>query len=611
MAQLIKMSVTAPSGAESKRKNPKLPFPSQHLRGGGKLVHGLIYLALVFICPVMADPVPKLTYASINCNSLNMSSVGNNNHLLKIYGITSLRTDIIFLSDVRLCNAMGISNSAVLTDSFRINPYGAYKMSLHSRSNKRGVGILIKHSIDFSVLDEERDEQDNFLVQKISFDGKIVILCAIYGPNNVQPEFFHSLKRSLMLMGDHPIIMGGDWNCTISCEHSPMNDDIINMRTPPNLRHSILLKNLCQELNLADPYRVKFPHRKEFTFVPKDTTKLNRSRIDFFIVSKNIIGKINKCGISPHMQNKMFDHRAVTICFKDLPKVIKQPTISRELLKDPDLELHVLLTVADTYLLHTGSLEDAEITRRLGEIGAAKKLIRDIGPDKIHLPIGSRSELEENIRSGRLGEIRELLEDFPLDAMENGAFKDNITDDIFMETLVNNIRNECISYQIFLSKTSSETVSNLTKELGRLKQDFDANQNRIITLEKRLDEIADFKLRSKLEATANFEILNAETITPHFLNLARGEKSEARLSDIVDDNGIPFQNDEALKNYVRNYYQYLYQKPACDETFNPNCIREFLGQEILNSGLVRDSIISEATAARLEAPLSIEDADEI
>jgi hypothetical protein len=60
---------------------------------------------------------------------------------------------------------------------------------------------------------------------------------------------------------------------------------------------------------------------------------------------------------------------------------------------------------------------------------------------------------------------------------------------------------------------------------------------------------------------------------------------------------------------VRNYYQNLYRKPACNETFNPNCIREFLGQEILNSGLVRDSIISEATAAWLEAPLSMEELD--
>jgi hypothetical protein len=71
----------------------------------------------------------------------------------------------------------------------------------------------------------------------------------------------------------------------------------------------------------------------------------------------------------------MFDHRAIIICFKDPPKVIKQPTISRELLKDPDLELHVMLTVADTYLIHTSILEEEEAVRRLAEIGAAKKLI--------------------------------------------------------------------------------------------------------------------------------------------------------------------------------------------------------------------------------------------
>jgi hypothetical protein len=116
-------------------------------------------------------------------------------------------------------------------------------------------------------------------------------------------------------------------------------------------------------------------------------------------------------------------------------------------------------------------------------------------------------------------------------------------------------------------------------------------------------------LEEKLEATANFEILNAKNITPHFLNLARGDKSEARLSDILDDEGQPFQNEAALKEYVWAYYQNLYRKPVCDDNFNPNCIRELLGPDILNSGLVRDSIISEATATQLETPLSIDELD--
>jgi hypothetical protein len=56
---------------------------------------------------------PKITISTINCNSLNMSSIGNLNHLLKIYGITSLKTDIVLLSDIRMCNTAGVSNLKV------------------------------------------------------------------------------------------------------------------------------------------------------------------------------------------------------------------------------------------------------------------------------------------------------------------------------------------------------------------------------------------------------------------------------------------------------------------------------------------------------------------
>ncbi len=110
--------------------------------------------------------------------------------------------------------------------------------------------------------------------------------------------------------------------------------------------------------------------------------------------------------------------------------------------------------------------------------------------------------MEENVRAGRLGLIRELLEYIPMELLENGTYRDGLTDDIFMETLVNNIRNECVSYQIFLTKQSNITVKSLQKKLSEFKSNFDENHPEIIRVEKRLDEITDFKLRSKLEATA-------------------------------------------------------------------------------------------------------------
>jgi len=73
--------------------------------------------------PLDHSTIPNLSYAAINCNSLNMSTLGSDNHLLKIHGIVSLKADVIFLSDIRLCNSSGTSNINAVTESFRCNPY--------------------------------------------------------------------------------------------------------------------------------------------------------------------------------------------------------------------------------------------------------------------------------------------------------------------------------------------------------------------------------------------------------------------------------------------------------------------------------------------------------
>jgi len=76
---------------------------------------------------------PKISVSAINCNSLNMSTTGKDIHLRKIYGIVKLRTDIILLSDIRLCNKAGISDISSLKTSLSINPYCSYKILYNSK----------------------------------------------------------------------------------------------------------------------------------------------------------------------------------------------------------------------------------------------------------------------------------------------------------------------------------------------------------------------------------------------------------------------------------------------------------------------------------------------
>jgi exonuclease III len=473
------MKEEAPSGAKSAIEN-QAGRPSSTKSsgsGGSALIVVLIFTALLGTVnmQVANSNVPKITFASINCNSLNMSSIGNMNHLLKVYGVTSLKSDIIFLSDIRLCNQAGASNISELNNSFRTNPHCSYKFFHNSHSNKRGVGILIKHTINFSVLAEERDEEDNILCLKIDIEGKEFVICSIYGPNHHNPAFFTTLRACLTRLGSSNTIIGGDWNCTGSMSPPDSNIDILNMQNLPNARHSTLLKKLSDDFEMSDPFRVKFPNRKDYSFFSKDPSKNSRSRLDFFITSNCLIGKINKCYIKPCMQNKMFDHRAVIICFKDPPKIIKHATVSRELLTDPDLELYVGLSIADTYLIHTNAIELEEKNALATRVGTAKMNLRRAGPDKKYFHDGFRTELEENIRAGRLGEVREVLDEFPFNVLQEGGYLDNINDDWFMETLINNIRNECISYQTFLAKTVKESTSVITKKLLELKADYIGN----------------------------------------------------------------------------------------------------------------------------------------
>jgi hypothetical protein len=90
-------------------------------------------------------------------------------------------------------------------------------------------------------------------------------------------------------------------------------------------------------------------------------------------------------------------------------------------------------------------------------------------------------------------------------------------------------------------------------------------------------------MRSKLEGSKIFEILNNEKITPTFINLCKGSKSEASLSDLKNENGLDFRSEEDTKEYVRDFYKKLYKSPECDSVFSDTCIEDFLGEEILNS----------------------------
>jgi hypothetical protein len=198
--------------------------------------------------------VPEISISAVNCNSLNMGTVTRHTRVRKFYGIVSLRSDIIFLSDIRMCNKNGTTDMHFIKNTFAVNPYCSYNFYYQSQKNSRGVSILIKKSIVYTILDTWGDVDDNYLVLKIRIHEYTVILVSIYGPNIRDDDFFNRLTVCIRSAGDFPVIMGGDWNTVYSCSPLAGNIDVLNMSALPNPSNSKKIKEMCECLKLTDPY---------------------------------------------------------------------------------------------------------------------------------------------------------------------------------------------------------------------------------------------------------------------------------------------------------------------------------------------------------------------
>jgi exonuclease III len=160
------------------------------------------------------------------------------------------------------------------------------------------------------------DRGENYLLLELDMTGEKIIVGSIYGPNNTDPEFFQNLERDITSFGIENIVVGGDFNCTYSTDNVRTNIDCLNMKAPPNLTHSLILAEMCERLQITDPYRIINPNKKEYTYVPRAVNATNRSRIDFFLISTSLNNNAISCTISPNLQNKLFDHRACLLSLR-------------------------------------------------------------------------------------------------------------------------------------------------------------------------------------------------------------------------------------------------------------------------------------------------------
>jgi exonuclease III len=385
----------------------------------------------------------------------------------KIVALLHDGADIIFLSDVRLNtnhNKSGIHN---LEKQF-FNK--GYTLKHNSKKNSRGVGILFNKNFNYTEVGTMCDNGDNYLLYKIKIENTEIILGAVYGPNNNDAEFFENLERDLAQFsneGEINTILAGDWNLTWDVRENPNNINVINMANIPSKYRSLKLKKIANRLDLTDPYRYFNPTQKDLTYIPNARENINRSRIDFFVISEKLMNIVKKVDIENCTRTTAFDHKRVNLCFGKEKKRVNNQNIKNQIIHNPVVKLAVRATVFEVYIHHadSNSYPAYEKNSHLINIGRIMDWLKTYSANCIDNSANGLPTPD----AGLLVEAENILETMPDIEYFEGLEK-SCPDDVFFETLASSIKNTVLSEQQKIYKEKTCKKKNLMTRLLDLKK---------------------------------------------------------------------------------------------------------------------------------------------
>ena len=220
------------------------------------------------------------------------------------------------------------------------NEWGGEIFFSHGSRHSKGVCILLHPTVQNKIDYSFSDKAGRIVLITCVLNSLKLSLVNIYAPNSQseQLDFLQNLKNCLIDKSEiSTLIVGGDWNCTLS-KIDKIGGTIWK---PTNYRNLIL--TTMDAFDLVDIQRLRHPRLRKYSYESK-VLKL-KSRIDFFLVAKNLTQHVKKSEIYPSIAP---DHRAIYISLSWTTEKSRGPGLwkfNNTLLKDE----HYASKIRETY----------------------------------------------------------------------------------------------------------------------------------------------------------------------------------------------------------------------------------------------------------------------
>lgn len=177
----------------------------------------------------------------------------------------------------------------------------------HGSNHARGVAVLVKANIDIVLTKKSIDNSGRILLLRFTKNFTDYCLINLYAPTEKKNKnsFFKKLRKqidSVQEEGDCNFIIGGDWNSVLDPRKDAKGSRSCYYKTPASLK--ILLK----QKRLIDVWRKSHKDVQQFTW--RNLSMNVASRLDYWIISKNISGNVVSTDIRPVIKG---DHNAISL----------------------------------------------------------------------------------------------------------------------------------------------------------------------------------------------------------------------------------------------------------------------------------------------------------